>query len=43
MMGTSVMCSLSEVADPLGLWVPWMKTKVQGFGDILDAMIEGDL
>ena len=32
--------SLSEEAEPLGLRVSWMKTKVQAFGDILDATVE---
>ena len=32
--------SLSEEADPLGLRVSWVKTKVQAFGDILDATTE---
>ena len=32
--------SLSEEAEPLGLRVSWIKTKVQAFGDILDATTE---
>ena len=32
--------SLSEKTAPLGLLVSWIKTKVQGFGDILDATVE---
>ena len=32
--------SLSEEAEPLGLRVSWIKTKVQAFGDILDATVE---
>ena len=31
--------SLSEEAEPLGLRVSWIKTKVQAFGGILDATI----
>ena len=29
-----------EKAKPLKLRVPWIKTKVQAFGDILDATME---
>ena len=32
--------SLSEEAEPLGLQVSWMKTKIQAFGEILDVTIE---
>ena len=32
--------SLSVEAEPLGLRVSWIKTKVQAFGDILDATVE---
>ena len=32
--------SLSEEAEPLGLRVPWINTKVQAFGEILDATVE---
>ena len=32
--------SLSEVAGSLGLRASWIKTKVQAFGDILDAIVE---
>ena len=36
--------SLSEEAEPLGLLgVSWNKTKVQAFGDILDATVESIL
>ena len=28
---------LNEESEPLGLWVSWVKTKIQGFNDILDA------
>ena len=31
---------LSEEAEPLGLRVSWIKTKVHTFGDILNAIIE---
>ena len=31
---------LSAEAKPLGLRVSWVKTKVQAFGDILDATVE---
>ena len=31
--------ALNEESDPLGLWVPWVKTKIQAFHDILDAAI----
>ena len=30
---------LNEESDPLGLWVSWVKTKIQSFNDILDAAI----
>ena len=30
---------LNEASEPLGLWVPWVKTKIQAFIDILDAAI----
>ena len=30
---------LNEEAEPLGLWVSWVKTKTQAFNDILDAAI----
>ena len=26
-------------SEPLGLWVSWIKTKIQAFNDILDADI----
>ena len=32
--------SLSEEAEPLEVRVSWIKTKVQAFGDILDATVE---
>ena len=32
--------SLIEEEEPLGLRVSWIKSKVQAFGDILDATIE---
>ena len=32
--------SLSEDAEPFGLRVSWIKTKVQAFGDILNATVE---
>ena len=28
---------LNEESEPLGLWVSWVKTKIQAFSDILDA------
>ena len=28
---------LNEESEPLGLWVSWVKTKIQAFNDILDA------
>ncbi len=30
---------LNEESEPLGLWVSWVKTKIQAFSDILDAAI----
>ena len=30
---------LSEELEPLGLWVSWVKTKIQAFNDILGAAI----
>ena len=30
---------LHEESEPLGLWVSWVKTKIQAFNDILDAAI----
>ena len=30
---------LIEVLEPLGLWVSWVKTRIQAFNDILDAAI----
>ena len=30
---------LNEESEPLGLWVSWIKTKIQAFNDILDAAI----
>ena len=30
---------LNEVSEPLGLWVSWVKTKIQAFNDILDAAV----
>ena len=30
---------LNEESEPLGLWVSWVKTKIQAFNDILDAAI----
>ena len=30
---------LNEELEPLGLRVPWVKTKIQAFNDILDAVI----
>ena len=32
--------TLSEEAEPLGLRVSWMKTKVLAFGDKVDAIVE---
>ena len=32
--------SLSEEAEPLGRRISWTETKVQSFGNILDATIE---
>ena len=34
---------MKEEAEPRGLRVSWIKTKVQVFGDILDANIESIL
>ena len=28
---------LNEESEPLGLWVSWVKNKIQAFNDILDA------
>ena len=30
---------LNEESEPLGLWVSWVKTKIQAFNDILDAAV----
>ena len=30
---------LNEESEPLGLWVSWVKTKIQSFNDILDAIL----
>ena len=30
---------LNEDSEPLGLWVSWVKTKIQAFNDILDAAL----
>ena len=30
---------LNEESEPLGLWVSWVKTKIQAWNDILDAAI----
>ena len=30
---------LNEESEPLGLWVSWVKTKIQAFNDILDVAI----
>ena len=30
---------MNEESEPLGLWVSWVKTKIQAFNDILDAVI----
>ena len=30
---------LNEESEPLGLWVSWVKVKIQDFNDILDAAI----
>ena len=30
---------LNEELEPLGLWISWVKTKIQAFHDILDADI----
>ena len=30
---------LNEESEPLGLWVSWVKTKIQAFNNILDAAI----
>ena len=30
---------LNEESEPLGLWVSWVKTKIQAFIDILDAAL----
>ena len=29
--------ALNEESEPLGLWVSWVKTKIEAFSDILDA------
>ena len=31
--------ALNEESEPLGLWVSWVKTKIQAFNDILDAAV----
>ena len=30
---------LNEESEPLGLWVSWVKTKIQAFNDILEVAI----
>ena len=30
---------LNEELEPLGLWVSWVKTKIQAVNDILDAAV----
>ena len=30
---------LNEESEPLGLWVSWVKIKIQAFNDILDAAV----
>ena len=30
---------LNEDSEPRGLWVSWVKTKIQAFNDILDAAV----
>ena len=30
---------LNEESEPLGLWVSWVKTKIQAFNDIFDAVM----
>ena len=30
---------LNEESEPLGLWVSWVKSKIQAFNDILDAAV----
>ena len=37
---TEALETLSEEAEPLGLRVSWIKTKIQAFGDILEAGIK---
>ena len=37
---TEALEALSEESEPLGLRVSWIKTKIQAFGDILDAAVE---
>ncbi len=37
---TEALESLSEEAEPLGLRVSWIKTKIQAFGDMLDDAID---
>ena len=37
---TEVLEALSEEAEPLGLRVSWVKTKIQEFGSILDAAMK---
>ena len=37
---TEALEALSEESEPLGLRVSWVKTKIQAFGDILDAATE---
>ena len=36
---TEALETLSEEAEPLGLRVSWIKTKIQAFGDLLDAAV----
>ena len=37
---TEALETLSEEAEPLGLRVSWIKTKIQAFGDILEAAVD---
>ena len=39
-MIVGVLETLSEEAEPLGLRVSWIKTKIQAFGDALDVAME---
>ena len=34
--------ALNEESEPLGLWVSWVKTKMQAFIDILSVLVCGE-